>query len=330
MPKVSVIIPIYNVEPYIERCAYSLFEQTFDDIEYIFINDCTPDKSMEVLKKTIAEYPNRQHQINIINLPKNNGAAYAREIGIKAATGEYIIHCDSDDWVCTDMYRLMYQKAKTEKLDMVICNWFETDGTHHRAINQNLNKDTDLLRGLLNRSISGSLCNRLVASSHYKSISDFPRAHMMEDVYYSIQLTLRCKDRIGFLNRPLYYYYSNSLSICHHPSDESCLQRCMQACMNIDSIIKFLKSNKLESKYHNEIVVLKNSARVFIWPLYMREPKKYRKTWRSVYPEINWVYPFTPRIRRVLRTIFFLANIGIYPYILRIISKFKSRKNEME
>ena len=323
VPKVSVIILVYNVEAYIERCARSLFEQTLDDIEYIFVNDCTPDHSMAALEKVIEQYPSRQRQINIINLPNNKGAAIAREVGIKAATGEYIIHCDSDDWVDTDMYRLLYEEAKKKVLDIVVCDFYETDGIHHNPIYQNLDKCTDILRGLINRSVSGSLCYRMATRALYEEIKNFPQSHMMEDVNYSIQLHTNNKARFGYLPVPLYYYYHNNQSICHHPSDEFCIARCRQACINIDGIITFLNSNNLDKKYKNELVVLKNSARVFIWPLYMREPRKYRKMWRSVYPEINNKYPFTPCISQKLRIIFFLAYIGVYPYILRLIKKLK-------
>lgn len=325
MPKVSVIILVYKTEPFIERCARSLFEQTLDDIEYIFINDCTPDQSMAVLRRVASLYPERQKQTRIIDLPRNMGAAYARETGIKAATGEYIIHCDSDDWVDADMYRMMYKKAKEEKLDIIICDFYETDGTNHNPIYQRLDKCTDILKRLINRSVSGSLCYRMAARTLYQEIKEFPQAHMMEDVNYSIQLHINNKARFGYLPVPLYYYYHNDQSVCHHPSDESCIERCRQASVNINSITNFLRENKLEYKYRHEIVVLKNSARVFVWSLYMRKPQKYRKLWRSIYPEINNTYPFTSGIRRSLRIIFFLANIGIYPYILRIIHRIKER-----
>ena len=325
-PKISVIVPIYNVEPYIERCVHSLFSQTLDNIEYIFVNDCTPDHSMEILYKILKQYPEREKDVHIINHPYNMGAAKARENGIKAATGEYIIHCDSDDWVDTDMYRLLYEKAKAENLNMVMCDWYETDGIHHTPIKQNLDTKADFLKGLINRSISGSLCYRLVSRCLYMEITDFPKAHMMEDVNYAIQLTIKCKNRIGYLPLPLYYYYCNCQSVCREASDDSCLKRSEQACTNIDQIINILKENNLENKYRNELVVLKNSARVFVWPLYMRDPRKYRKIWRSIYPEINKTYPFTSGISSNLKVIFFLANIGIYPYILRIIRKIQRRK----
>ena len=87
-PKVSVIVPIYNVEAYIERCAVSLFEQTLHEMEFIFVNDCTPDDSMKILSQVLSRYPHRSDQVVIINQPKNLGAAQAREVGIKAAKGE--------------------------------------------------------------------------------------------------------------------------------------------------------------------------------------------------------------------------------------------------
>ena len=104
MPKVSIIIPVYGVEKYIERCARSLFEQTLDDIEYLFIDDCTPDKSVEILKRVLEEYPHRKSQVVIHRMEQNSGQAKVREWGMQNATGEYVIHCDSDDWVDIHMY----------------------------------------------------------------------------------------------------------------------------------------------------------------------------------------------------------------------------------
>ena len=81
MPKVSVIIPVYGVEKYIERCARSLFEQTLDDIEYLFIDDCTPDKSVDILKHVLEEYPQRKSQVVIHRMEKNSGQAAVRKWG---------------------------------------------------------------------------------------------------------------------------------------------------------------------------------------------------------------------------------------------------------
>lgn len=129
MPKVSIIIPVYGVEKYIERCARSLFEQTLDDIEYLFIDDCTPDKSVEILKRVLEEYPHRKSQVVIHRMEQNSGQAKVREWGMRNARGEYVIHCDSDDWLDVHMYEEMYNKAIEEDADVVVCDYVVTNDT---------------------------------------------------------------------------------------------------------------------------------------------------------------------------------------------------------
>lgn len=91
MPKVSIIILVYNIEKYIEKCARSLFQQTLDDLEYIFVNDCTPDNSINVIQDVLKDYPSRKNQVKIVNLEINSGQAAARKRGVLEATGEFVI-----------------------------------------------------------------------------------------------------------------------------------------------------------------------------------------------------------------------------------------------
>lgn len=97
--KVSILVPIYGVEQYIEECAVSLFEQSYADMEYIFVNDCTPDRSMEVLRDTLLRYPQRQRQVRIIDHATNRGLGAARHTATEAATGDVVMHVDSDDYL---------------------------------------------------------------------------------------------------------------------------------------------------------------------------------------------------------------------------------------
>lgn len=124
--KVSVIVPIYKVEPFIKRCANSLFEQTLQNVEYIFVDDATPDNSIHLLKEVVAFYPNRNEQIHIIHHKVNKGLPAARNTGLEMVSGEYIFHCDSDDYVEPDMLEKLYQKAEETNADMVWCDWFLT------------------------------------------------------------------------------------------------------------------------------------------------------------------------------------------------------------
>ena len=86
-PKVSIIVPIYRVEEYIERCAESLFAQTFDDIEYIFVDDCSPDKSVEILQRTLEKYPHRKRLTRIERLSSNSGQADQNLFAVSAHPG---------------------------------------------------------------------------------------------------------------------------------------------------------------------------------------------------------------------------------------------------
>lgn len=114
-PKISVVVPVYNVAPYLARCLDSLVAQTLSDIEIICIDDKSTDNSLEILH----EYENKYPQIHVIALDKNSGVATARNAGIDAARGEYLGFVDSDDYVDTDFYEKLYATAKKENADMV-------------------------------------------------------------------------------------------------------------------------------------------------------------------------------------------------------------------
>lgn len=123
IPKVSILVPVYNVSAFIERCANSVFSQTFTDIEYIFVNDNTPDDSIIKLEKVIEKYPDRKKNVRIIQHQINKGIASARNTAINAAHGEYIAFVDSDDFIENSMIESLYFKAKKEDADIVISNY---------------------------------------------------------------------------------------------------------------------------------------------------------------------------------------------------------------
>ena len=98
-PLVSILVPIYGVEKYIKRCAISLFEQTYKNIEFVFVNDCTRDSSISVLKDVVTEYPHLADKVKIINHIRNKGLAAARNTAVKESSGDFIFHVDADDWL---------------------------------------------------------------------------------------------------------------------------------------------------------------------------------------------------------------------------------------
>ena len=123
--QITIIIPIFNATTTIEKCARSLFSQTMTDgVEFLFVNDCTPDNSIEVLNRVIADYHQFNEQIRIINNYQNLGVAETRKIGIREAKGDYLAWVDSDDWIEHDMIEKMWKATQNGSVDIVVQNVF--------------------------------------------------------------------------------------------------------------------------------------------------------------------------------------------------------------
>ena len=121
-PKVSILVPIYNVSAFIEKCTHSLFGQTFSDIEYIFVNDASTDNSIEKLIKDLEAYPNRRSQIKVIHHTENKGLAVARNTAIDASSGDYLLAMDSDDYIELNMIEALYSNAIKHNADIAVCD----------------------------------------------------------------------------------------------------------------------------------------------------------------------------------------------------------------
>ena len=215
--KVSVCIPVYGVEKYIEKCARSLFEQTMrEGIEFIFVNDCTKDRSIEILEQVLAEYPHRKEQTKIIHLPENGGVAKVRRIAIENCTGEYIIHCDSDDWVELDMYEKMYHAAKENDADMVYCDYIkEMPVNKMKYSGGNYLSAVALQNEILGRETLGTLWNRLyrkeIAKADYSNVCP-ENIVFCEDMLRNMFM-LRYTKKIVHIPQALYHYIFNPNSI---------------------------------------------------------------------------------------------------------------------
>ncbi|WP_455671778.1 glycosyltransferase family 2 protein [Phocaeicola sp.] len=119
---VSILIPVYKVELYIEKCATSIFSQTYENIEYVFVDDCSTDNSIVKLEEVIQRYPQRKNQIKLISNPENVGIAKVRDILLANATGKYLLFIDSDDWVGDTMIEDLVKKAEATDADIVCCD----------------------------------------------------------------------------------------------------------------------------------------------------------------------------------------------------------------
>ncbi len=250
MYKVSVIVPVYNAGKHLEKCVRSLFEQTLSDIEYIFVNDCTPDNSMEILETIIREYPERVKDITIINHERNTGQSGARKDGMKVASGEYIIHCDADDWIDLDMYECMYNKAKEDDVEAVCCDIVMEFLDSRKILRVNGEHDDHRLMYECKAPISVeyfSMCNRMVSRKVYErhTIEPFEGVNMWDDVGLATRVRFYCRST-SVINREFYHYNrQNEVSTTRRPLDE----RYREQSLCIDFIEQFFRTEGVLEKY---------------------------------------------------------------------------------
>ena len=245
-PKLSVIVPMWGVEKYIDKCARSLFESTLDDMEFVFVDDCTPDKSVEVLQGVIEEYPNRKSQTVIVRHEVNKGLPQARKTGVAAAHGEWISHCDSDDWVAPDMYEKMLKTAGEKGADLVCCDFiYQSDDEILWRPTYDKNKSPEELRkDLMACKVSNAVWNKIVHRSIYETNEIYyPKETMDEDDVFVSQWSYYAS-HCEYVHECLYYHYANPESVTHQKDRNKYLKGINERITNSKWIIGFLESKK--------------------------------------------------------------------------------------
>lgn len=286
MKRLSVIIPVYKVENQIEKCATSLFKQTLPGIEYIFVNDCSPDNSMQKLNEVIEQFPEKKKDIIIVQHETNKGLSKARLSGLLKATGEYVAHCDSDDWVEPNMYELMINAAEKETADVVCSGFFYDDGenTEEQNFSKSYFNKTDYLNKIAIGGIYSSLCNKIVKKSLYtdNNVHPIEGVSLWEDMVVTIRLIYHSNSTV-LIQRPLYHYVfkkdsisSSSTFSTNHIKDQ----------IKVAKIINdfFLYNVKEYSKYKLQIEQIK-----FISKLQLLTNLNTQNIvlWKKIFPESN-------------------------------------------
>ena len=206
MPTVSVIVPVYNAEKYLERCLESFLDQSFQDFELMLVNDGSTDGSGPLCDKYSALNKNV-----FVNHQENQGVSAARQVGLEAAKGEYVIFADPDDWVEHDMLEQLVSVAEKEFADVVICDFLinvsESDGRLKKQTPHDLRPNT-ILRQLLMGEMHGSTCNKLYRrDTLLKSKVSFPsKVNYCEDLWFNCILFMRPVLNISYLNKAFYHY----------------------------------------------------------------------------------------------------------------------------
>ena len=299
--KVSILVPVYNVEKYFARCLETLFSQTYSGIEYVFVNDCTPDKSMYVLQETLERYPSRANSVKIIENKQNLGIAIVRNTLLENATGEYVLFVDSDDWIEVDAIEKFVDKALQSNADIVGCDYFEEYHDRQVLFKQSYpSHHVEAMKAMTLLRIKGVLWKLFMRRELivHNNIYFVPEVQFGEDYIFCCKLFFYAKS-FSCVDEALYHYVQyNPNNYC---STESGL-RIESFSRAITIVETFYREKGVYDILEKELLQRKFLSK----SLYVLDAKKRDiKKWASYFPESNGAwrglnYSLPNRIRFLL------------------------------
>lgn len=276
---ISVITPIYNVKPFVTKCVESLMAQTFDDVEYIFVDDASTDGSIPVLESIVARHPEKK--VKILHHEVNKGLPSARKTGYEAATGEYIFNCDGDDWVESTLLEKMYAAVSKNDSDYAYCDFFLTyeHTERYMACPAYSTAEDALRKGYLAGAMKYNVWNKLIRRSLYEGV-EFPVDHRKggEDMIMFYVLS-RAKSVIHVPEALYHYVKYNENAISEKFSE----QRLIDIRYNADYAISSVLKNCAED-LTTYIAFFKLNVKL---PFLITDDPVKHQIWKEWYPEAN-------------------------------------------
>ena len=240
MPKVSVIVPVYNVEKYVEKCLKSLVNQTLQEIEIIVVDDGSQDDSKNIIDKYIKKYPDKVKYL----YKENGGLSSARNFGIPYANGEYIAFLDSDDYVEPTMYEEMYKLAKKDNADMVECDFiweYPNKQKYDYGVVYNGKKEAIEKARVV-------AWNKLIKREIIKNEKiEFPLGLRYEDVEFFYKLVPSI-NKISFMKKYFIHYVQRDNSIANTQNTKT-----KDIFKVLNNVIEFYKNKGYYDEYKEEL-----------------------------------------------------------------------------
>lgn len=273
MPKVSVIVPIYNVEKYLEKCINSLLSQTLEDIQIILVNDGSKDNSGNIAKEYEKNNKNR-----IIYVEKENGGlSDARNYGLKYATSDFIAFLDSDDYIEKNAYEEMYNKAIEENADYVECDFIWEFPNKIRVDKQYPYKNKKEMLSFVRVVAWNKLIKRQLITDNNL---EFPKGLRYEDIEFTYKL-IPFVNKFAYVDKPFIHYVQREGSIANVQNE-----RTAEIFTVLDNVIEFYKKNNIYEKYRDELEY--NYARYLLCSSLKRMCKIKDKTIREKLLTESW------------------------------------------
>ena len=317
MPKVSIVVPFYNVEKYIEKCLNSLVNQTLQEIEIILVNDGSQDDSIIKAKEFQQKYPDK---IKYYEKP-NGGLGDARNFGVNYAIGEYIAFLDSDDYVEPTMYEEMYEKAKQENADMVECDfWWEYPDKKREDVGPEYSNQKEMLQKA--RVVAW---NKLIKTEIYKQHPEarFSVGLRYEDVegFYKI---LPYINKVAYIRKPFIHYIQRQGSISNTQNKKN-----EEIFTVLENVIAYYKKNNLYEEFQQELEYI--YARYLLCSSFLRivkiKDKKIKKellskTWENLNSKFpNWKKNSILKSNKNIKNLYIRSvnkvTFKIYSFILK-------------
>jgi glycosyltransferase involved in cell wall biosynthesis len=230
---ISIIVPVYKIEPYLRKCLNSIVRQTYENLEIILVDDGSPDNCGGICD----EYAALDSRIKVIH-QKNRGLSAARNAGLKIASGEYIGFTDSDDWIDADMFETLYKGSLEYRADITICGYYFVKGNKYREVREEhtvlYGREDAMHHLLLDETFTNHAWNKLYRRELFKDIY-YPDGRTYEDIATTYKLFEKA-DRVVFLNSCKYYYLQRDDSISGIGNIDSAADRCLlmyERCMNL-------------------------------------------------------------------------------------------------
>lgn len=248
---ISIIIPVYKVEKYLEKCLQSVIHQTYQNLQIIVIDDGSPDNCGKICD----QYAKLDSRIEVIH-KENEGLSAARNLGISKAKGKYIGFVDSDDWISEHMYEHMHQIITEKKADVCICNFYNVIENENKIKNANkgiqeYNKLQILKEVLLDKKIQSYAWNKLYKRELFKDI-EYPVGKKYEDIGTTFYILEKCS-KIAVSGSPEYYYITRGDSIVNNNTEGTVIDYISLISDRYDYIDKKYK----ELKKYNDFYITK-------------------------------------------------------------------------
>lgn len=225
-PLISILVPIFNSQEYLQKCLESLFNQTYANLEYVFVDDASQDDSFVLLKQLVSCYPKLESRIKIIHLTSNHGVSNARNVALENASGKYVLFVDSDDCLYNvEAVDCLYDKAFQEDADIVLGGFVYKTQHSSTTYHYGFSLKEEYIRKVILSEYPATVCGKLIKKELLSEnlISSIPGINYGEDFVMTIQMALVAQ-KISHIDQPVYLYVRRSGNSLSHPNEDTIYQ----------------------------------------------------------------------------------------------------------